>query len=222
MSVVNILTKRLVDMLGSIIGLLIISPILILIAISIKITSKGPVLFKQERLGKGGKVFKILKFRTMILNAEQLGDGLKVQSDHDSRITKIGKFLRATSLDELPQLLNVLAGQMSLVGPRPPVPFHPYKGVSNYPAWAKKRFFMRPGITGLSQVIVRASVEWDERMVFDVKYVNEFSVWLDIKILLKTFLKVFLRDSIYLQSSSEAANKNERKNDRKRWDNEAN
>jgi undecaprenyl phosphate N,N'-diacetylbacillosamine 1-phosphate transferase len=205
MRVINLTIKRIIDLLGSLIGMIIISPILILIAISIKLTSKGPVFFKQERLGENGNVFKILKFRTMVVNAEKIGDGLKVKSDNDARITKVGKFLRATSLDELPQLCNVIIGQMSLVGPRPPVPYHPYKGFQNYPDWSKKRFNMKPGITGLSQVTVRASVSWDERMVYDVKYIDDFNIWLDIKVLLKTVLKVFMRDSIYLQSSNETA-----------------
>ncbi|RFU67120.1 sugar transferase [Peribacillus saganii] len=212
MRVLNLTIKRIIDLLGSLIGMIIISPILILIAISIKLTSKGPVFFKQERLGENGKVFKILKYRTMVVNAEKIGDGLKVKSDNDSRITKVGKFLRATSLDELPQLCNVIIGQMSLVGPRPPVPYHPYKGFQNYPDWSKKRFNMKPGITGLSQVTVRASVSWDERMVYDVKYIDDFNIWLDIKVLLKTVLKVFMRDSIYLQSPNETATAKQQEN----------
>ena len=112
MRAINLLLKRFIDLIGSIIGLIIISPILIAIAISIKLTSKGPVFYKQERLGKNGKVFKIIKFRTMIVNAENIGDGLSVKNDNDNRITKIGKFLRATSLDELPQLFNVVKGDM--------------------------------------------------------------------------------------------------------------
>lgn len=132
---INLTIKRLIDFFGSFIGVIIISPILIIIALLIKFTSKGPVFFKQERLGKDGKTFKILKFRTMVVNAEKIGDGLTVKSENDNRITKIGKFLRATSLDELPQLFNVILGQMSLVGPRPPVTYYPYDGYKNYPDW---------------------------------------------------------------------------------------
>ena len=117
----NLFIKRLIDLFGSLIGSIIISPILIIIALLIKLTSKGPVFFKQERLGKDGKTFKILKFRTMVVNAEKIGDGLFVKTELDNRITKIGKLLRATSLDELPQLWNVIVGDMSLVGPRPGV-----------------------------------------------------------------------------------------------------
>lgn len=192
----NLFIKRLVDFLGSLLGMIIISPILIFIASTIKLTSKGPIFFKQERLGKNGKVFKILKFRTMVVNAEKLGDGLFVKSEEDTRITKIGKLLRATSLDELPQLWNVLVGEMSLVGPRPPVPYHPHK-YGNYSNFQKKRFEMKPGMTGLTQVTVRNSVPWDERIPVDIEYVEKFNIWFDIKILFKTIQKVFCRESIY-------------------------
>lgn len=203
MRIINLFIKRLIDFFGSLIGAIIISPILIIIALLIKFTSKGPVFFKQERLGKGGKVFKILKFRTMVVNAEKIGDGLAIKSENDDRITKIGSFLRKTSLDELPQLWNVIVGQMSLVGPRPPVPYHPYNGYQSYPDWAKLRFKMRPGITGLSQVRVRASVSWDERIIYDVEYIEKFNILIDFGILLKTIMKVFKRESIYLYTSKE-------------------
>ena len=196
----NLLLKRITDIFGSLIGLIIASPILVIIAIAIKLTSKGPVFFRQERLGKDGKVFKILKFRTMVVNAEKIGDGLAVKSENDSRITRVGKFLRATSLDELPQLLNVLVGQMSLVGPRPPATYFPYDGYENYPDWAKKRFSMRPGITGLAQVVVRNSVSWNERIILDNKYIDTFSVWLDIKILFATIFKVVKAENVYMET----------------------
>lgn len=196
----NLFIKRLIDFFGSLVGIIIISPILIIIAFLIKITSKGPIFFKQKRLGKGGKVFKIIKFRTMVVNAENIGDGLTVKSDNDDRITKVGKILRATSLDELPQLFNVILGQMSLVGPRPPVTYFPYDGYDNYPEWAKKRFSMRPGVTGLTQVTVRNSVSWDERIVVDNKYIDNFNVWLDIKILFRTFIKIFRSENIYFRT----------------------
>jgi lipopolysaccharide/colanic/teichoic acid biosynthesis glycosyltransferase len=150
-------------------------------------------------LGKNGEIFKIYKFRTMVVNAEKIGDGLFVKSEQDSRITSVGKFLRATSLDELPQLINVIIGDMSLVGPRPPVPNHPYK-YNEYTDFQKKRFEMKPGMTGLTQVTVRNSVPWDQRISIDVKYVENFNVWLDIKILFKTLIKIFNRESIYMQS----------------------
>ena len=200
---INLFIKRLIDFFGSLIVLIIISPILIIIAVLIKLTSKGPIFFKQERLGKDGKVFIILKFRTMVDNAEKIGDGLKVKSENDYRITRIGKFLRATSLDELPQLFNVLKGEMSLVGPRPPVPYHPYK-YEDYDSIQKKRFNMKPGITGLTQVTVRNSVPWDDRIPIDVEYVDKFNVWLDIKIIFKTLQKIFKKESIYTQVEKEA------------------
>ena len=197
----NLFIKRLIDLFGSLIGSIIISPILIIIALLIKLTSKGPVFFKQERLGKDGKIFKILKFRTMVVNAEKIGDGLSVKSENDNRITKIGKLLRATSLDELPQLFNVILGQMSLVGPRPPVTYFPYDGYNNYPEWAKKRFTMRPGVTGLTQVTVRNSVSWDERIKVDNEYIDSFNVWFDIKLLFRTLGRIFKSENIYMDKS---------------------
>ncbi|RFA33375.1 sugar transferase [Virgibacillus dokdonensis] len=199
----NLCIKRVIDVLGSLVGLIVISPILILIAISIKLTSKGPIFFRQERLGKNGEVFKIFKFRTMVVNAEKLGDGLTIKNEKDSRITKIGKILRASSLDELPQLFNILIGQMSLVGPRPPVTYFPYPGLDNYPEWAKKRFFMRPGITGLAQVEVRNSVSWEERIKYDNRYVDDFDLVMEFKILFKTFLKFFKSENIYMEPDKE-------------------
>jgi undecaprenyl phosphate N,N'-diacetylbacillosamine 1-phosphate transferase len=198
--VFNLFVKRLIDLLGSLIGMVIVFPIFIIIALSVKLTSKGPIFFKQERLGKNGRVFKIIKFRTMVVNAEKMGDGLKVENESDNRITKVGKFLRATSLDELPQLWNVLVGDMSLVGPRPPVPYHPYK-YEEYNDFQRKRFEMRPGITGLTQVTVRNSVSWDDRIRIDVEYIERFNLWLDIKILFKTLRKMFYPQSIYIQSN---------------------
>lgn len=203
----HLFIKRIIDFVGSLIGIIIISPILITIALLIKITSKGPVLFRQERIGKNGKVFKINKFRTMVVNAEKIGDGLTVKNKNDSRITRIGRILRATSLDELPQLFNVLVGQMSLVGPRPPVTYFPYDGYDNYPEWAKQRFTMKPGVTGLTQVTVRNSVSWDDRIVVDNEYIDTFNIWLDIKILFKTLFKIFKSENIYMHSDRNGTNK---------------
>lgn len=196
----NLFIKRLFDFFGSFIGIIILSPFLITVAIAIKFTSKGPVFFKQKRVGKDGKIFNIIKFRTMVVNAEKMGTGLFVKTEEDNRITRVGKFLRATSLDELPQLFNVLVGQMSLVGPRPPVPHHPYK-YEDYSDTQLRRFRMKPGMTGLTQVTVRNSVSWDERIVVDVEYVDNFNILLDIKILFKTFMKLFKKESIYLENN---------------------
>lgn len=189
--------KNIFDFLISLISLIILSPILIIFALIIKIDSKGPVFFRQKRLGKNGKVFSIFKFRTMVVNAEHIGDGLSIKSDEDPRITKIGRFMRKYSIDELPQLINVLIGDMSIVGPRPPVTYKPYDGYENYPDWAKKRFEMRPGITGLAQVVYRNSASWDERIKVDVEYIEKFSLLLDLKIIFKTVGKVLNSKNIY-------------------------
>lgn len=195
----QLIVKRIFDFLASLIGILLLLPFFLLLALLIKIDSKGPVFFLQERLGLKGKVFKIIKFRTMVVDAEKIGDGLRVKSETDTRITKVGQFLRSTSLDELPQLFNVVKGDMSLVGPRPPVTYHPYNGYQDYPEWAKKRFEMKPGITGLAQVTVRNSVSWDKRIEVDNQYIENYSLINDIKILFQTVVKVIKPDSIYLK-----------------------
>lgn len=196
MKQIRLFIKRIFDFFGSLIGIIILLPLLLIISIIIKINSKGPVLFKQKRLGKNGKVFNIFKFRTMVTDAEKKGDGIFVKNENDNRITSVGKILRSASLDELPQLLNVIKGDMSLVGPRPPLPYHPYE-YEEYPSVQKERFKMRPGVTGLAQVKVRNSVPWDKRMTFDVEYVNNFSIWLDFKIILLTIRSILFKESIY-------------------------
>ena len=183
---VNLFLKRFFDILCSVLGLIIVSPFLLIIAILVKTSSNGPVFFLQERLGKDGKVFKIIKFRTMVVNAEKIGTGVKVDGKGDPRITKVGRFLRATSMDELPQLANVVIGDMSLVGPRPPVTYHPYNGYENYPDWAKPRFRMRPGMTGLVQISTRSKASWDDRIRIDLEYIEKFNILLDVKILFGT------------------------------------
>lgn len=188
--------KRILDFILSLLATIVLSPLFLVIAIIIKIDSRGPTFFLQERLGKDGKVFKIIKFRTMIPNAEKIGDGLKVKTESDNRITRIGKILRKTSLDELPQLINVIKGEMSIVGPRPPVTYHPHK-YEEYREEQKIRFKVRPGITGLAQVRVRNSASWDERIKIDIEYVDKISFTMDIKIVLKTVVKVFKKDNIY-------------------------
>ncbi len=186
MRTINLAIKRFLDIVCSGVGLIIVSPFILAIAVLVKLSSKGPIFFLQERLGKDGKVFKIIKFRTMVVNAEKIGTGVKVDGKNDSRITKVGRFLRATSMDELPQLVNVLKGDMALVGPRPPVTYHPYNGYENYPEWAKKRFSMRPGMTGLVQISTRSKTSWDDRMKIDLEYIEKFSVLFDIQILFGT------------------------------------
>lgn len=188
--------KRPLDFILSLISIILLSPLIILIGILVKLTSKGSVFFLQERLGKDGEVFKIIKFRTMIPNAEKIGDGLKVKSETDNRITKLGKILRKTSLDELPQLINVLIGQMSLVGPRPPVTYHPHR-YEDYTKEQKQRFLVRPGITGLAQVRVRNSATWDERIEIDIEYVKKISFIEDLKIFFNTIFKVLKSENTY-------------------------
>ena len=191
--------KRFLDIVLSLLALIILSPVILIVSILIKVTSNGRVFFLQERLGKKGKVFKIIKFRTMVENAEKIGEGLRVSSENDSRITKIGKILRKTSLDELPQLINVLKGDMSLIGPRPPVTYHPHK-YEEYSEEQKNRFLVRPGITGLAQVRVRNNATWDERIVIDVEYVNNITFIKDVKLIFETVFKVFKCESIYGES----------------------
>lgn len=190
MRFVNLALKRFFDILVSAVGLIVASPFMLLIAALVKATDHGPIFFRQERLGKKGKVFRIIKFRTMVVNAEQIGTGVKIAGKDDARITKVGRFLRATSMDELPQLFNVLKGDMSLVGPRPPVTYHPYDGYKNYPEWAKPRFKMRPGMTGLVQISTRSKASWDDRMRIDLEYIEKFSIRFDIRILFGTIKTV--------------------------------
>ena len=191
--------KRILGLIFSLVGFIILIPIFLIISILIKLTSKGSIFFKQERIGRNGKVFNMYKFRTMIVNAENIGDGIRVRSKNDPRITKIGKILRRTSLDELPQLINVIKGDMSLVGPRPPVTYHPYNGYNNYPENANKRFIVRPGLTGLSQIKYRNGVSWDKRIEIDVKYTENISFLEDIKIILATIKIVFKPVNIELK-----------------------
>ncbi len=188
--------KRFLDLILSLLALIILMPVLIIVAIAIKIDSKGPVFFLQERLGKNGKVFKIIKFRTMVVNAEKIGDGLKVKSEKDNRITRVGKVLRKTSLDELPQLINVVKGEMALIGPRPPVTYHPHK-YEEYPEEQKRRFLVRPGITGLAQVRVRNSATWDERIKIDLEYIEKITFIGDTNIIFDTIKQLVKKENIY-------------------------
>ncbi|EGP4970774.1 sugar transferase [Enterococcus faecium] len=189
--------KRIVDIVISFVLLIGLSPLFIIIILFVKFTSKGPVFFVQERIGRDGKIFLIFKFRTMCVGAENMGSGLTVKSDSDSRITPIGNVLRKTSLDEIPQLLNILKGDMSLIGPRPPVTYFPYDGYYNYPEWAKKRFSIRPGVTGLAQCSVRNSVPWDRRIEIDLTYIESISFFNDVKIFFLTILRVIRTSNVY-------------------------
>lgn len=193
--------KRIFDFIASLVGLIIFSPLFLIIAIFIKIDSPGPVFFLQDRLGKDGKVFKIYKFRTMCDNAINMGRGLSVNEDTDFRITKVGKFLRKTSLDEIPQLVNIIKGEMSLIGPRPPVPYYPYK-YNEYSNRQIKRFKVLPGITGLAQINGRNSISWDEKIEYDIEYYNNYNLILDLKIFILTIYKVIKKEDIYTKKET--------------------
>ncbi|MHC1681689.1 MAG: sugar transferase [Clostridiaceae bacterium] len=188
--------KRTLDIIGSIVGLVLLSPFLLIVILAIKLESRGPVFFAQERVGLNGKTFKMYKFRSMIVNAEDLLRHLKDQNEmsgpmfkmkDDPRVTKIGKFIRKTSIDELPQLLNVLKGEMSLVGPRPNLPAE----VEKFEAWMRVKLLVKPGLTCLWQVNGRNNIDFEDWMKLDAKYVRERSTLLDIILIFKTFLLLF-------------------------------
>ena len=181
--------KRLIDVILSLIGIIICAIPMFLIAIAIKIDSPGPVIFKQQRIGYRGRVFNIYKFRSMCIGAEQKGTGVYSHKG-DARVTRVGKILRRTSLDEIPQFFNILFGDMSFIGPRPPLTYHPWN-IEEYTDEQLRMFDLRPGITGWAQVNGRKCVEWSRRIELNVWYVDNVSLWLDIKILCLTVWKVF-------------------------------
>gem|GEM_PF-5397748 len=179
--------------------LLLLWPLFLVIAILIKLDSRGTVFFKQERLGKNGKVFMIFKFRTMVDNAITMGTGLRTY-EKDPRITRIGRILRKTSLDELPQLFNVLRGEMSFIGPRPPVPYFPFP-YEEYDATEKNRFNVKPGITGYAQIVFRKNSIWKQRFVYDVRYVESVGFFLDTWIFFVTLYKIVSPKDVYANPS---------------------
>jgi lipopolysaccharide/colanic/teichoic acid biosynthesis glycosyltransferase len=187
--------KRIFDILFSIFLIICFSPILLIVMLLIKITSKGPMFFIQQRVGKDGEPFGIMKFRTMIVGAEKMGTGLDSFED-DPRVTKIGKFLRDSSLDELPQLFNILKGDMSFIGPRPPVTYSPFR-YEDYPQAPKKRFTIKPGVSGWAQINGRNELTWEEKWKYDLEYLEKMSFWFDIKIILLTILKVLKNEGSY-------------------------
>ncbi|MGJ0841783.1 sugar transferase [Clostridium tertium] len=189
-------TKRALDIIGSLLGLVILSPLLLIVAILIKLESRGPIVFSQKRIGLNGKEFQMYKFRSMVENAEELKEKLAKQNEMsgpmfkmkaDPRVTKVGKFIRKTSIDELPQLLNILKGEMSLVGPRPSLP----REVEKFETWMLKRLIVKPGLTCYWQVSGRNNIDFYDWMKLDIKYVNERSFWLDIKLIFKTAFVLF-------------------------------
>ena len=198
--------KRVFDIFAATIAAVILSPIMVITAIAIKLDSPGPVIFKQDRLGLGGKVFKIYKLRSMCQGAEHTGSGV-YSGANDMRVTRVGKIIRATSIDELPQLFNIIKGDMSFIGPRPPLTYHPWD-ISEYTEEQFKMFSVRPGISGWAQVHGRKEVEWHERIRLNVWYVDHMSLLLDIKILFMTFIKVIKNDD-NVNSSITLINDNE-------------
>lgn len=180
--------KCLISRLIGVIGLLILWPLFIIIAILIKLDSKGPVFFKQERLGYKGKPFNMYKFRSMCVGAEQMGSGV-YSNDGDPRVTKVGRFLRGSSLDELPQLINLANGTMHLISCRPPLVYHPWP-LEQYTREQLHMFDLRPGLTGWAQINGRKDVEWNKRIEMNCWYVDHVSFILDIKIFFITIFKV--------------------------------
>lgn len=188
--------KRVIDVVCSFVGVLVLSPLFVVIAIIIKFTSKGPVFFSQKRVGRDGKEFKMYKFRSMVVNAEELKEKLAAQNEmsgpmfkmkDDPRVTKVGKFIRKTSIDELPQLWNILKGDMSLVGPRPSLP----KEVAQFEDWMYKRLEVKPGLTCYWQVSGRNNIDFEDWMKLDIRYVEEKNLWIDIKLIFKTVFVLF-------------------------------
>ena len=192
----NLAIKRTADIVFSAAGLIVLLPILLISAILLEVFMPGPLFFKQQRVGKDGRLFNIIKFRSMKVDKA-------LEAAHDftrdaERMTPFGKLLRRTKIDELPQLWNVLVGDMSLVGPRPTVK----EQTDKYNDYQRQRLNMRPGMTGLAQVNGNVSLTWDERFVYDIEYVNNFSVLLDIKILCKTVLVVIMGEEKFKRVKS--------------------
>lgn len=188
--------KRGIDIIGAGSGLILLSPVIAIVACAVKFTSKGPIFFSQKRVGKNGQIFDMYKFRSMVVNAEELKEKLVQKNEmsgpmfkikDDPRVTKVGKFIRKTSLDELPQLWNVLKGDMSLVGPRPSLP----KEVAQFEKWMYKRLSVKPGLTCFWQVSGRNNIDFEDWMKLDIKYVDERNIWIDIKLIFKTVLVLF-------------------------------
>lgn len=188
--------KRVMDIGGSVFGLIITFPVLLICGILIKLESKGPIFFAQKRVGLNGNEFNMYKLRSMIQNAEELkkslmnqneSDGPMFKIEKDPRITRVGRFIRKTSIDELPQLINVLKGDMSLVGPRPSLP----KEVNEFEGWMLKRLDVKPGLTCYWQVMGRNKIQFKEWMKLDVKYVDDRNLLLDLKLIFKTFFVLF-------------------------------
>ena len=189
--------KRIIDFLISLLAVIAMSPFFLIIAILIKLDSKGSVFFVQKRVGKNGKIFNFLKFRTMVENAEKIGLGIGVKKN-DQRITKLGKFLREWTIDESPQFINILKGDISLVGPRP-LPLYDGQDENLKKLW-QKRTSVKPGLVSLVDIKGRNLVPWKKRLEYDIWYIDNWSLWLDFKILVLGFFAVLSRKGVYGES----------------------
>ena len=190
--------KRALDLLIAVPGIVVMSPFLLVTVLAIKLESRGPVIFRQERVGRHGRSFQILKFRTMVDGAHLLGPGYLL-SRNDPRITRVGAFLRRWSLDELPQLFNILRGEMSVVGPRPTLRYQ----VDQYTGFQRRRLEALPGVTGWAQIRGRNGLTWPERIELDVWYVDHRSFALDCRILLKTLAVITRPDEVYNENRAD-------------------
>jgi len=186
--------KHVLDWFIALIAAIILLPVFIIISCAIKIDSKGPVFFCQDRLGKNGRVFRMVKFRSMSVN-NKINPGNKLYED-DPNITRVGRIIRKTSIDELPQLFNILAGSMSFIGPRPPVPYYPKK-IHEYNRFEYQRFLVRPGISGLAQVRCREIHDWDINIPIDIEYVHNYSLFYDIRLFMISLLSFVRVDNVY-------------------------
>lgn len=192
--------KRFLDLFLSVAGIIIVSPVLLITAMAIKIDSKGPIIFKQKRLGQYGKEFYIYKFRTMCVGAENMGSK-QYSYKSDPRITRVGRILRATSIDELPQLINILKSDMSLIGFRPPLTYHPFK-FDEYTEEQREMFQLKPGITGWAQIHGRKGLNWSDRISMNVWYAKNVSFKVDIIIFFTTVWKVLLnKDNVNVEKT---------------------
>lgn len=215
------LIKNILDKVFGLILLILLAPILLIIALAIKLDSRGPIIFKQKRLGKSGNIFEIYKFRTMYVDAPDIRneDGSTFNSDDDPRVTSVGKVLRKTSLDELPQIFNILKGDMSFIGPRPDLP----EQFEKYTIKQKLKLNMKPGITGYSQAYYRNSITAEEKFKNDVFYIKNYSLGLDFKILFKTGISILLKENINnngYYTIDDIDNESKKLGNKKTWTNE--
>lgn len=192
--------KRFFDIVLSTLGIALFAIVFIPTAIAIYLEDRGPIFYNASRLGKGGKIFKMYKFRSMKVNAPDLrkADGSTYNGEDDPRLTRVGRFIRKTSIDEIPQLINVIKGDMSLIGPRPDLPEH----IKEYIGNESRKLEVLPGITGYSQAYYRNSIEWKERIKYDTYYVDNLNLVMDIKVFFKTIMTVLKKEGVYVNAES--------------------